>query len=173
MGEPNWIMVTLLGAIAGYLLPYFIKVLILVLRRFQREIAEGVWHVYHITIREGTPQIEHTVWNIRKGLLSEYVVKESKPSLKGTIYKGTLSFERNFWLIKLNSKHEEGVSIRLYKPITTAHERTWGLYLSFDFQGRAMAGPLVISKQEIIDVEILKFLSEKVSIQSKVRLIFT
>jgi len=173
MGEPNWIIITLLGAIVGYLFPYLIKFLLLITRRFQREIAEGIWHGYHIANREGTPQIEHYLWNIRKGLLSEYVITETRPPLKGVMYQGTLSFERNFWLIKLHAlKHKEEVSIRLFSPITTAHEKTWGLYLGLDFQGRSAAGPIVISQEEMPDADILKLFSEKISVQSKMRVIF-
>jgi hypothetical protein len=173
MGEPNWIVTTLLGAIAGYLFPYLIKFLLFVARRFRRDIAEGIWHEYHITNREGTPYIEHYLWNIRKGLLNEYVIKETRPPLKEVIYQGTLSFERNFWLIKLRAlKHKEEASIRLFSPITTADERTWGLFLALDFQGRAIAAPLVISKEEMTDTDVLKLFSDKVSVQSKTRVIF-
>lgn len=173
MDQPNWIITTLLGVIAGYLFPYLIRFLLLVIRRFQREIAEGVWHGYHVANREGTSYIEHYLWNIRKGLLSEYVIKETRPPLKGTIYKGTLSFERNFWLIKLHAlKHKEEVSIRLFSPITTADEKTWGLYLGLDFQGRSSSGPIVISKEEMTDTDVLKLFSEKISVQSKMRFIF-
>jgi hypothetical protein len=80
MNEPNWAILTLLGAIIGYIIPYPIKFFFFIIRRFQREILEGTWHKYHITIHNGTPRIEGGLWNIQKGLSSEYVVKESRSS---------------------------------------------------------------------------------------------
>jgi hypothetical protein len=173
MGEPNWILVTFIGALAGYLLPHLSKVLVYVARRFQRATIEGKWYVYHITNRGGELQVEPAAWNIRKGYDSKFVVVESfKEDLKGPMYKGQMSFERNFLLVKLRAvKHEEEVSIRLFNPIPTADAYTWGLFLSLDFQGNPIAGPVAISRRELSPADALELLLDKTKVHANMKVL--
>jgi len=87
------------------------------------------------------------------------------------MYKGFLSFERNFWVVKLNAtRDEEEVLVRFLSPMATQDARTFGLYLGTDFQGRPVTGPAILSRQELSEAEVLEFFADKVRIDIKSRL---
>lgn len=83
-----------------------------------------------------------------------------------------MTIERNYWLIKLNNViHEETVHIRLYSPIGTADNLTWGLFQSIDFLGKPITGPLVFARQAMTTDEVRDYLSKKVKIVRDIKLI--
>jgi len=172
MTQPNWIVISLIGALAGYLLPYLVKAVLYAVRRFRRARIEGKWYVYHITKdTNGKFKVEPDVFKIRKGFLSEFVVNSYKDETRRS--NGRLSFERNYWLIALkNIEHKEQVSIRLLNPIPTKDDDpTWGLWLGIDFQGNMIAGPVAISRKELSEDEALRFLLDNTKISSKMKTI--
>lgn len=172
MSEPNWVITTIIGAIVGYLTPYAVKMSRYMLRRFEKEIAEGTWHVYHPTIRDGSALIEHSIWNISKGILVKYVVKETKAQSTSVIYKGDLRLERNHWLIKLRGvRHAEEASIRFYNPVPTEDARTWGLYVSIDYHGNPISGPGLISREELSDAEVMMIITKKFTIDTEFKIL--
>lgn len=172
MNEPDWVLTTLIGAVAGCLLPYFIKSLSFVARRFRREMAEGEWYVYHTTNRGGILDIQPAIFSIRKGFDAKFVVEERREGLKYPMYKGTLRSERNFWLVRLQGvKHVEEVLIRFYSPIPSRDAVTWGLYLGVDFEGNPMSGPIMISRQEFSTEYALNFLLAKTKVHSEMGLL--
>jgi hypothetical protein len=172
MVQPNWVLTTLIGALAGYLFPYLGKALLFVARRFRREIVEGKWYAYHTTNLDGELQVVQSVWSIRKGFYSKFAVKVEKETLSDPMYIGILLLERNFWLVRLKGvKHEEEVVIRLFSPVPTGDAATWGLWLGIDFQGNPMAGPVMISREEVSIADALEFFSDKTKVHSKMRLL--
>lgn len=172
LNQPDWVTVTFIGAIIGYILPYIIKFVVFIFRKFQHDTAEGSWFVYHPSNRGGKLQIEKSAWRIGKGIFNPFVVRETREGVRGLVAKGSLYYERNFWLIRLKAiMHDEEVSIRLFNPISTADEIVWGLYLSLDFQGNPIAGPVVISRKELSPDEMLQFLSGKLKVDNKMKLI--
>lgn len=171
MNPPSWPITTLIGVIAGYLFPRIINVFVYAFRRLKRERVEGSWMVYHTTNRDGKPQIEKSTFEIKKGIMSEFSVKENRKGI-GIISKGTLRFERNYWLIHLKAEtHDEEISMRLINPIPTADDFTWGMYLSLDFQGNPIAGAIILSRKELSDDEVLKLLSSKIKTNKEMKLI--
>ena len=118
MNEPHWALTTIIGAITGWLLPYFVRGVVFLVRRFRRGVVDGRWHVYHVAKRDGRFKVEQSVWSIRKGFSSSFVVEEVREGLETPMYKGDLLFERNYWLVRLNGvEHEEEVLIRLISHV--------------------------------------------------------
>jgi hypothetical protein len=172
MNEPHWALTTIIGAMTGWLLPHLVRGVVLLIRRFRRGVVDGRWFVYHVAKRDGRLRVEPSVWNIRKGLKSSFVVEEVRKGLETPMYKGDLLFERNFWLVRLNGvTHEEELLIRLISPIPTEDASTWGLYLGIDVQGKAIAGPIMVSREELSVAEASEFLMEKTRVYSKMRLL--
>ena len=170
MSEPNWVITIILGAIVGFLLPYILNLVRFIRRFFKKEIAEGNWYVYHMINRDGIIQVENSMWKIKKGFYSKFIVEERKVDY--VLYKGLLVFERNFWLVRLKGiKHDEEVYIRLINPIPTQDTRTQGLFLSLDYNGIATAGPVLISRKEILQDKVKKIFFNKIKIDNEARLI--
>jgi hypothetical protein len=172
MQQPNWVLSILIGAIVGYLLPYIIKSVDFIVRRFHKEMAEGVWHVYHVTNREHRTQVECSTWRIRKGFNHRFVVEEQKATLGFVPYRGVLRMERGFWLVKLaGTKHEEKVMVRLLSPLPSGDSTSWGLYLGLDFEGRSVAGPVMISRNDLAADEALRKMMDRAEVHSEMKLL--
>jgi hypothetical protein len=171
MNQPDWVIVTVIGAFIGFPFPYGMKLLQFVIRRFQRDFVEGQWHVYHVSSQNGEVQAVYSTWTIKKGVFSKFVVHDNRKNLPRG-YRGILLSERNFWLIRLNAiQHQEEVLIRLHSPIATQDAITWGLYLGLDFEGNASSGPVMISRKQIPTDDVLPLLLEKVKVNGKLKLL--
>lgn len=172
MTQPSWIVTTLVGVIAGYLVPYFVRVLLYLVSRFQHTPLDGKWYAYRFTNRDKGLQLQHNTWRIRRGYSTKYVVESFYEGLKDPVYKGNVSLERNFWLVKLKAvKHDEEVQIRLFAPIPTQDIYTWGLSLAVDFLGNPISRPFVISRRELTDEEAEDLLIKKAKINSKYKIL--
>lgn len=172
MNDSNWILTTIIGAVVGWLLPYLVRTAVFIVRRFRRGIFDGKWCVYRVTNQDGKLKIEPSTWDIRKGFSSKFVVRETREGLETPIYKGSLFFERNFWLVRLSGVgHEEEILIRLFSPIPAENTSTWGLYLGIDFEGKPAAGPIMISREELPTASASELLQEKTRVHSRMRLL--
>jgi hypothetical protein len=172
MNEPNWVLTTVIGAVTGWLLPYLVRGVVFVVRRFRRGAVEGRWYVYHVADRDGRLRVEPSIWHIRKGFSSSFAVEEMRKGLETPMYKGSLLFERNFWLVRLSGvEHEEELLIRLLTPIPTEKASTWGLYLGIDVQGRPVAGPILVTREELPVADASGVLLEKTKVHSRMRLL--
>jgi hypothetical protein len=166
----NWFLVAIASAVIGYLLPHLGRSTLAILHRISRDRIKGVWYVYHPSVRDSGAAIESSKVVIRTGYYSRYVVREYKSD---TIIfaKGTLSIERNFWLIDLAAvAHKEKIHIRLYDPIGTADDFTWGFFLSIDYLGNPITGPILFSRSPVSLETVMEHISKKVGIKEDMRL---
>lgn len=169
--QPNWLIFAAVGALIGYLIPYFVKFISFTIRRLKRNIIKGDWFVYHPTNRENEFIIESSKFNIRSGYYNPYVIREYKNNSQ-LFAKGALTFERNYLLIRLNTvAHEEKVYIRLYSPIGTADNIAWGFFQSIDYLGKPISGPIVFSRDEMSSDEVRNYISKKVEVVQDMKLI--
>ena len=170
------LMKTILGALIGLSIPYIIKSIVYIFRRFRRSRIEGSWYAYHATLIDDRVQVINTTWEFTKGFSSQFVVTTYKKiNDKSVVYaKGTLNRERNFLLIKLKTiEHEEGVSMRFLDPVEPADSLTWGLWLSFDYHGDLFAGPIVISRKELQEKEYFDYITTKIDADDKYKILRT
>jgi hypothetical protein len=166
----------LVGALIGFTLPHLVRAVAYFIRRLRRARIEGKWFVYHPSHKASKPQMIPSTWYITKGFTSLFAIREDRKEGSGATIsgyaKGQIHIESNCLLIKLHTtQHEEEVSMRLFNPISTADEILWGLYLSLDFQGKPTAGPIVVSRSELSEEDVMRFLSDRLGTQDKYKLL--
>ncbi len=153
--EPHWLIVALIGAMLGLLLPYLARVPRFVWRLRTTEPLEGEWFEYHTTFVGQKQRTSSGVWTVRKGFFNRLVV-EFQHETGGTLaYKGYLFEERGHVVVVLKSASHatETVYYRFIDPI--ASERPIpGLWLSFDREGSICSGAAILSHKSMEESEV-------------------
>jgi hypothetical protein len=67
--EPNWILISIFGAILGALFAEFGAIVVYPLRRLRRDVLVGTWHQFNYTHRNGRLFLNQATLEIKKGLL--------------------------------------------------------------------------------------------------------
>ena len=93
--QPNWLIFAAVGALIGYLIPYFVKFISFTIRRLKRNIIKGDWFVYHPTNRENEFIIESSKFNIRSGYYNPYVIREYKNNNTGRLLCSIYQFKKS------------------------------------------------------------------------------
>jgi hypothetical protein len=156
--EPHWLIVSIIGAMLGFLMPYIWKILVFGIRRLSRHHLEGLWYGYYFIIENEAPKLGSETLKIQKGIFHSFVVEGE--SLNGAIsiqqkYKGIVDEERNFLIIQMKpTKHDEHIFIRLKLPIPGNDKFMYGLWSAIDFDGNAAVGPMIMSRKELSKAEL-------------------
>lgn len=70
----EWIAIGV-GAIIGYIFPYFIRVISYILNLiFRKELLGGIWHAYHFTQMHGKISLRYEKWKIKRGILNRLII---------------------------------------------------------------------------------------------------
>jgi hypothetical protein len=167
----------ILGAIVGYALPVIVGVprYLWQIRKGETS-AEGIWYSYHWTRKEHAPHIRFTRWKIRRNFNGQLCVRtwgsDASPAyMRSTFHgKGTAFREWGFLVIDSASRYYNGHwTIRLLDPIVPEEKLIPGLWLSFDFDGKLIAGPIIFSRKLLPDTEVEYLLKSQIFVTSASR----
>lgn len=161
---PHWLLVAIIGAVIGLLLPYCGRTVVWVLRRFKEFHLEGEWYEYHLTYVGGNPVLRGERWHIGKGFFAKLSVDANSTSPDGGLrYKGTIVEERSTIVVKFKAiSHTEQVACRLTSPIPS-HDRTLlGFWLALDFDGRIAVGPEVLTRDQLSPDSVRELFGAKI-----------
>jgi hypothetical protein len=149
----------IIGAIITYALPFIIWIPRYLWQIYKGDTApEGIWYSYHWTRKNHVPHIRFTRWKIRRNFRGQLSVRSwerpASPAYKRSEYsgKGIAFREFGFLVINSTSRFYYGQwTIRVLDPIAPEGKEVPGLWLSFDFDGKLIAGPMVFSRRELTD----------------------
>ena len=155
MGEPNWIIIAIIGAVFGCALPYIVKGAIFAYKRFQKTFICGEW-IYHMSINvEGKVKWVRGSIEINRGFLCEY---SSKAVYFDAKYKGKGFTENNNLCInyirvgdlqKYSSYHRYELS-----TIERRKNELHGFWLSTDSDKKVSSGAVILLRKEASDTEL-------------------
>jgi hypothetical protein len=166
-----------IGAIMSYSLPFLVGAPRYVwLSRKQRQVVEGVWHSYHYTRKSSKPELLHTRWIIRRTLRGQLLVScwgdDSAPSYKRTSIQGRgNAFQEHGFLVMTVAamKYRAQWSIRVRDPIPSNEKCVPGLWLSFDFDGKLIAGPIFFAREPITETEAATLIRSLIAVNPQYR----
>jgi hypothetical protein len=165
--EPNWIIVTVIGAVLGALAASYGSAVLWPVRRLRRHPLEGTWHEWHYTFADGREQLRRGELTIRRGALKPFVIKArgSMPDLAGTSatklrYTGDLTVESHSILLSLHSADDptETLVFRFKARVTFATQVMAGIWMCFDFDLHTAAGASIISRHELTEEEATRLI---------------
>lgn len=166
MEPENWsttIIIVIAGAILGYALPYIIKFIQFIWSFVSRkELLEGDWHVYHFTREQGKTFTRYEKWMIKRNFLNQLIVTTEDPRRPDLKYKGDISVEKNYLLIRLNGvMHPEKVQMRFFDIIPTEQDIAYGLAMGVDFDNKPQCLVRIMSREELSEEKAREILSSK------------
>ncbi len=138
-----------LGALIGFILPYLIKFIIYLFKRFFPTPVCGEWKSYIWWTNNG--KIELCAMNaiIKRGILYQYNVTFSDST---SLYRGTACIEDNNLCISMNSCDPilKASTFHRYELSTgEKRNRLFGFWLSFDGDKRVSCGGSILAKDNI------------------------
>lgn len=146
--QPNWIIVTIVGAVLGALLTEFGAIVAYPVRRLRRDALEGTWHQFNYTQRNGRPFLNKATLEIDKSLLG---------GLKGTmtdqsgelLYTGRVRREAGHVVAELKAaSHEETLTLRFIGTIVTKDAFMPGVWMAYDRDSYPAAGAALLSRND-------------------------
>lgn len=166
--EPHWLIVSIIGAMIGFILPYAKKAIVVLLRYFTDYHIEGAWYEYHWSLIDNNPELKREHWKVKKGIFERLkVVAKSIPSEK-LVYKGKIYQERNHLIaIFKATTHTEEVFCRLSNPVPTNDNIITGLWLALDYNRKIISGSLVLSRDELTEEEVQKHLDKNIIVRDQ------
>lgn len=150
--EPNWIVLTIIGTVIGYLFPYIVSGISFIWRLlFAKHYLTGQWNNYYQIWENNLPALKHEKWKVETGFNSRLKVSISTTLTDGALsYTGELIEERGHLVAILRAaEYEERAFNRYPIPVPGNASTVVGLYLGVDFNGRATVGTTVLSRVEL------------------------
>lgn len=159
----------LLGAVASYLLPVIIGLPRYIWRFYVKDTAaEGNWYSYHCTRKDGAAHVRSTYWKIKKNLHGEFSARCYARLPNGRLHlqgKGAAIREFGFLVITAKSKSYNGHwTIRILDPLVPEETFYPGLWLSFDFDHKLIAGPIIFSQKPMAEADAKSLLRSQISV---------
>lgn len=162
MGEPNWIIVTLIGALIGAILSQYWTILFYPLRLLKHDPLLGDWYDYHFTFVHGRKYLAESTAVIKRGLLTSRSIRMQDQDLirysegpehdlrDGLSYKGVVLVEGPHLLIKLHATtHKEFLVFRLLNRLPSNASIIPGVWMSFDHELNPTAGIMMFSRKKL------------------------
>jgi hypothetical protein len=162
----NGLLYLLPGAVIGAIVTYALPAVVGIPRYLWQihkgeTAAEGIWYSYHWTRKDHAPHTRFTRWKIKRNFRGQLCVRswgsDASPAYKRSAFhgKGTAFREWGFLVISSASRYYNGQwTIRLLDPIVPEEKLVPGLWLSFDFDGKLIAGPMIFSRRLLPDAEV-------------------
>jgi len=172
--DPHWLIVALVSALLGLLIPGIVRIFQATVRRFgkPKEPVVGTWHSCFYNFDESKVRFTRYLWKVRKGVFCEYAVSSrclDDPSVR---YTGTMFHEGSTLVCVMKGKHHtETIFWRFPLPIVSSSKPLVGLYLSLDWQRNTVVGCEVLSRYELSQEDLDDLLKERVKQTPKMRLI--
>lgn len=159
-----------LGALMGFILPYFIKFIIFLFKRFIPTPICGKWKSY--IWWTNNDKIELCTMNaiIKRGILCSYNVTVSDSR---SLYKGTAHIEDNNLCLSMNSCDPILKSSTFHRfELSTDEKRNqlFGFWLSFDGDKKVSCGGSILAKDNIDIASISNIIQKEYSMNTDVPL---
>ncbi|GIH26640.1 hypothetical protein Aph01nite_49500 [Acrocarpospora phusangensis] len=157
--EPNWIVVTIIGAILGATINWWWLLAKYIATRTSRHPLEGEWHECHYTIRKGQEQLMRGMVIIKRGLKHNLVVRVHDESRitngprHGLEYRGHAAIERGLVLHAKCESHPHSLTMRFMEYLPLNPDPLVGLWFSVDFDYAPASGPTVLTRRRLSDEE--------------------
>lgn len=166
--EPNWIVVTVIGAILGAIVARYGAVILWPVRRLKQHPIEGLWHSWHYTFHNDGEQLRSGEIMIRRGVLRPLVITANATTANGQTvsptrseYNGRIKVEANTILLILSAKnHDETVTMRFASRVSFDMSELHGLWMSYDFDLRPAAGIEILTRTRIREEAALELISD-------------
>jgi hypothetical protein len=164
-GQPNWILVLLLGALAGTILDKYGGTLLYPFRLLGADQYEGEWWEYHLSYRGGERTLRRAKLSIRRGLRTNvrrasfwHIPAGTSDSRRRELaYKGTLRIESNQLLIEMEATtHKEYLVYRFLNQIPSNARLIPGIWMSYDHDSHPAAGAAILSDHDMTTDEAEK-----------------
>lgn len=160
--EPNWMIVSVVGAILGALIARYGSIVLYPMRRFKKEPMIGHWYDYHFTFVNGKRYIAESPVNIRRGKLrgisveirDQDVVSQSgaldNKRKDGLTYQGILRREGPHLVIEVKGVgHIELLIFRFIYRLPSNDSVIPGVWMSFDHDMNPTAGLMILSRRRL------------------------
>jgi hypothetical protein len=166
--EPNWIIVTIIGAVLGAIVARYGAAILWPIRRLKRHPIEGLWHSWHYTFHNDGEQLRSGEIRIRRGVLRPLVITANATSASGqklgstrSEYNGQIKVEANTIFLTLSAKnHDETVTMRFASRVSFDMPELHGLWMSYDFDLHPAAGIEILTRTRISEESALELISD-------------
>lgn len=153
------------------LLRFFINALKFSLNRMKKTFLDSNWYGYHYSVATKKPVIKETIWTISRGFTAPYSVKYYLLP-ENHLYSGSGRIEGKHLLCTLRSKTpgtEEEAYSRIAIPVPPNDKLTYGIWLSFNFDNKVCAGPLILSRDKLSTSKIKSMIATNFSMYESSR----
>jgi hypothetical protein len=162
MQQPNWIIVTIIGALVGAVVSQYWTIIFYPARLFKADTLCGDWYDYHFTFLHNKRHLAESIVKVRHGILADrsaYVQDQElvrygegiDPNRKdGLSYKGSVQVEGPHLVMKLRAtSHQELLVYRLINRLPSNASIIPGVWMSFDHELNPTAGVMVLSREKM------------------------
>jgi hypothetical protein len=161
--QPPWIVVALVGAVIGLLLPGLLRVPLWALGLFRRHPLQGVWHHFWYNFDTDEPRLKHEQWRVKRGFRGPLRVKTRSTVAGEPRYSGYIEFENEFALVHLKARgHNEQVHHRHPLPVPGADRILVGMVIAQDYGGLSSAHASVLARRELTEAQVKALLAQRV-----------
>ena len=128
----------------------------------EKDIIERRWYEYHYSRQNSRPILRHNLLLVKRKSRNVFNVKTSA---EGN-YEGILVKERSHLVIHLRGvgNYQALWEIRLQEPVPENDKIIPGLWLSFDFDGQIISGPIILSQAALSDEQAERYLRQLIQI---------
>ena len=167
------IIISILLALFGAVLPYAIKALVFAFRRSKNTLICDEWYAYIWWTKNGKISFDKMSVEIKKAVLSEYKVKATHDIPPNTlIYSGKAYIEDNNLCLEMSVSNitdhmKDSTRHRYHLPAIEERERLYGFWLSYDAELKVSAGGAVLSRTELTSREKKKVIADKFKIHGE------
>jgi hypothetical protein len=162
MQQPNWIIVTIIGAVVGAVVSQYWSIIFYPAKLLKTDSLRGSWYDYHFTFVHGKRYLAESMVSIRRGILTDRSVRVQDQDLvrysggidtsrkDGLAYKGTAYIEGPHLIVKLHAiSHRELLVFRLINRLPSNASIIPGVWMSFDHELNPTAGVMVLSRERM------------------------
>ena len=144
----DWINI-LLSAVVGFLLPYFVKFIIFLFKRFDKTKICGFWYLYLWWTDNVKSEFVEMNVTIKRGILVNYriICKDDASN-----YKGEVWIEDNNLCISMDARDNVQKSSTYHRyDLSTLEKRNvlYGFWLSFDGDNNVSCGGAFLSREKM------------------------
>jgi hypothetical protein len=169
--QPTWHWSLILGGVVGALIASLISKTQSLLKLpvffykffFKKSAIIGYWNVYHWSYLEGNATLIKSQAKVRRGFTHAYVVTLHQNVSSKLSYEGYIDSEKDQLVAKFKSTdHHENLVVRMRDPLGKASEKLAAIWLGYDHEGDVASGGLLLSRQDISELEAASEISKRI-----------
>lgn len=171
MQQPNWIFVTVIGAIVGAIVSQYWMIIFFPLKLLRKDPFRGDWYDYHFTFMHGKRFLAQSMVSVSRGFLVDRSIRVQDQDIvrydgdvdlnrkDGLAYKGSAKVEGPHIVIRLHAtSHEEVLVFRLINRLPSNAAMIPGIWMSFDHDRNPTAGIMILSREKIATADAIHML---------------